>query len=364
MENSKVVLAAGGTGGHLFPALALAKELSIHGEDVWLLTDKRGHQFLKEANLSNLLIPVGRFDGSLFHKIKGLWGLLQGIIASFHHLRRLKPSVVVGFGGHTSLPPLIAATVLRIPTVIHQADAYLGRTNRLLAPFVTSIATSFPHVEKIPSSCTKKVAFTGLPLRPEIKSADYDPPKDKGPVHLLITGGSQGARVFGEIIPQAIQLLDPTLQKRLHITQQCRPESLEHTQTLYEATQATVELAPFLDKMGERYKKAHFIISRAGASSVCEAALVGRPILFVPYPYAMDDHQTYNAQQAVDAEGAWVRQEKDLTPQKLATLLSELINSPWQLQRAAVNIRSIVTPDAAQRLSTLIAHLTAQKEKI
>ena len=356
-----VVLAAGGTGGHLFPAQALAKELVAQGRDVKLLTDKRGEQF-NDASLPTIVIPVGRLDGSLSVKIKGVGGLIHGIIVSLHHLRRLKPQVVVGFGGHTSFPPLVAAALLRIPTLIHQADAYLGRANRLLVPFMTGIATSFPHVEKIPTSCHSKITLTGLPLRPDIKPADYMPIEDKGPIYLLITGGSQGARVFSEIVPKAIHLLEPHLQSRLHITQQCRPESLQQTQMLYKTTSATVELSPFLDNMGERYKKAHLIISRAGASSVSEAALVGRPAILVPYPYATDDHQSYNARQAVEVEGGWMIQEKDLTPEALAALLSDLINSPWQLQRAAVNMRSIITPDASRRLADLVTHLTAQKD--
>lgn len=358
MDSSKpcIVLAAGGTGGHLFPAHALAEELLSQGFTVHLLTDQRGAQF-NTGSLSTLLIPVGRIEGSLGAKIKGVAGILRGVTASLLHLRQLKPNLVVGFGGHTSFPPLLAAALLRIPTLIHQADAYLGRTNRLLVPFMTGIATSFPKVEKIPLSCLHKVTCTGLPLRPEIQPAAYRPIEGTGPIHLLVTGGSQGARVFGEILPQAIHLLDPDFQKRLHITQQCRSEFLQATQERYAQTLATVTLSPFLEKMGTLYAKAHLILSRAGASSVSEAARVGRPAIFVPYPYAMDDHQSYNAQQAVEAKGAWMIQERDLTPKGLALLLSELVKFPWQLEQAAVNIGSVVIPDAPQRLAALVTHL-------
>jgi len=349
-----IVLAAGGTGGHLFPAQALAKELLSQGKEVILLTDGRGGTFQDKA-LKTLILPMGSFQGSWRAKVKGMGRMLQGIFVSFHHLHCLKPSVVVGFGGYGSFPPLVAAILLRIPIVIHQADAYLGRVNRLLAPFARVIATSFPHVEKIPRHA--KVTLTGLPLRPEIQPADYQSVKTKGPIYLLVTGGSQGARVFGEIVPKAIQLLDPALQKRLHITQQCRPESLPQTQTLYAVTEASVVLSPFLENMGDHYRKAQLIISRAGASSVSEAAFVGRPAIFIPYPHAMDDHQSYNAREAVGSEGGWLIQERDLTAQGLATLLSDLINSPWKLERAAGNIRSIITPDASERLARAVCML-------
>lgn len=348
-----VVLAAGGTGGHVFPAEALAQELAAQGVDVVLFTDGRGQSH--SANVHNIIeIPAAQLQGSLAQKLKGGIELLQGIKVAYSHLRRLKPYAVVGFGGYASFPTLIAGVILRLPLFLHQADAYLGRANRRLAPFARRLATSFPHVENIPSACQKRVSFTGLPLRSEIKPSPYISSENSSPFHLLVTGGSQGARVFGEIIPQAVSFLDPTLQKRLHIHQQCRAESLEFTKALYDKTKAKVELLPFLEQMGERYKKAHLIISRAGASSVGEAALVGRPAIFVPYPYAMDDHQYYNAQQAVSVKGGWMLREKDFTSESLATFLSNLIISPWKLSQAAANIRKLAVPNAALRLANLV----------
>lgn len=348
-----IVLATGGTGGHVFPAQALAHQLASQGYKVFIFSDGRGHQFT-DSSFSMVKIPASQLQGSIGKKLRGGLKLMTGMGAALYHLRRIKPHCVVGFGGYASFPTMMAAGTLRIPTIVHQADAYFGRTNRVLAPFITRIATSFPHVENIPESCKEKVSFTGLPLRSEIQPAPYVPSLDNDPFHLVVTGGSQGAKIFGELIPHAVALLEPALQARLYITQQCRAESLESTKALYARTQAHVELAPFLDHMGERYKKAHLIISRAGASSVLEAALVGRPAIFIPYPYAMDNHQFYNAQQAVTVEGGWLIEEKDLNSKTLSTFLFEIITSHWKLIQAAANIRTIAIPDAHQRLANLV----------
>ncbi|HUX80232.1 MAG TPA: undecaprenyldiphospho-muramoylpentapeptide beta-N-acetylglucosaminyltransferase [Alphaproteobacteria bacterium] len=359
----RIVLAAGGTGGHVFPAQALGRELAAQGHEVYIFSDGRGHQF-NNASFLRVNIPASQFNGSVGQKLKGTVKLIGGTGAALYHLRRLKPHVVIGFGGYASVPTMIAAIALRVPTIIHQADAYFGRANRFLAPFVTRIATSFPHVENIPKPYQNKVSFTGLPLRPDIKPSPYDLSEENEPFHLLVTGGSQGARVFGEVIPKAVSLLDPVLQKRLRICQQCRAEYLETVEDLYEQTEAHVQLSPFLDLMGERYKKAHLVISRAGASSVLEVALVGRPSLFIPYPYAMDDHQFYNAQQAVDAKGSWLMREKEFTSNGLAIYLSELMTSPWKLKQAGANIQTIAVGDASLRLAHLVKLIVAQERKI
>jgi len=355
--NKRIVLATGGTGGHVFPAQAVAHDLATQGYKVFIFSDGRGHQF-QDPSIITVKIEASQLQGSISKKLQGSLKLIKGIGSALYHLRHLKPQGVVGFGGYASLPTIMASEMLRLPTIIHQADAYFGRTNRILAPFATRIATSFPHVENIPASCKGKVSFTGLPVRSDIQPSSYIPSIENDPFHLLVTGGSQGAKVFGEIIPQAVHLLDPSIQKRLYITQQCRVESLGLTQALYKQTQAHVELSPFLDQMGERYKKAHFIIARAGASSIIETALVGRPALFIPYPHAMDNHQFYNAQQVINVEGGWLMQEKELTSQRLASFLLEMITSHWKLMQAAANIRTIVVPDASIRLANLVRLMT------
>lgn len=349
----RVVLAAGGTGGHVFPSRVLAYELSKEGYNVFLFSDDRGHRF-NDASFLRVHIPACQLRGSLKQQLKGGIELITGIGVALYHLRRLKPHAVIGFGGYASFPTLIAAVILRLPTLIHQADAYFGRVNRFLAPFAKRIAISFPHVENIPKRYQQKVCFTGLPVRPEIKPEPYRVPEENGPFHMLVTGGSQGAKVFGEIIPQAIALLDPALQKRLHIHQQCREESLEMTRSLYKQTKAHIELSPFLKQMGEQYKRAHLVISRAGASSVVEVALVGRPALFIPYPYAAEDHQSYNAREVLAVEGGWMMQEKEFTAQALAAFLSNLMISPRKLTQAAANIRDIAIPEASLRLANLV----------
>lgn len=355
MKDSKkcIVLAAGGTGGHVFPAHALAEELLSHKTAVFLFTDGRGASF-KDISVKMLRIPASHIQGNLLEKGRGALLTLIGIVLALYHLLRIKPAAVVGFGGYASFPTIIAACLLRIPTFIHQADAYFGRANRLLAPFVTGIATSFPYVENIPESLQKKVTFTGLPVRSDIKLSPYATPDEDAPFHLLVTGGSQGARIFGEVIPQAVLLLPESIQKRLHIAQQCRPEFLADVRSCYEKTKAKVELTPFLDQMGKRYKKAHLIIERAGASSVMETAFAGRPALFIPYPYAMDDHQFYNAQQVISCHGGWMMREETFTPAALANFLSDLITFPWKLRDAAVNIQNIIIPDASSKLAHLV----------
>lgn len=373
----RVVLSSGGTGGHVFPSQALAKELTSQGIDVFLFTDERGKRHAEKQIRDDsrrddrgrvavtpeiIKIPAGHLRGGIKEKLKGAFKLVKGVGTALYHLRRLRPDVVVGFGGYASFPTVLAATLLRLPIIIHQADAYFGRTNRLLSPFVTCIATSFSDVENIPRACQKKVSFTGLPIRDEIQASPYISSEADAPFYLLVTGGSQGARIFGDILPQAVNLLKPSLQRRLYISQQCREESLKTTASLYAKTQAHVELSPFLDQMGERYKKAHLVISRAGASSVVEAALAGRPAIFVPYPYAMDDHQFYNAQQAMRRGGGWIMREKDFTFNTLSNFLSDVLTSPWKLKDASVNIRGISIPDAPSRLAHLVNQLISQKE--
>ena len=349
----RVVLATGGTGGHVFPTQALASALVEQGYHVFIFSDDRGHRF-NESSFFIVKIPASQLKGSMDQKLKGGLEVIKGLGLALYHLRRLKPRVVVGFGGYASLPTMMGAAALRLPTIIHQADAYFGRANRLLAPFIMRIATSFPSVKNIPTSCQHKVSFTGLPVRSDIQPAPYVSSENNAPFHILVTGGSQGAKIFGEVIPQAVALLDPTLQKRLYISQQCRKEFIELTRALYSRTQAHVELAPFLDHMGERYKKAQLVISRAGASSVVEVATVGRPALFIPYPHAMDDHQVYNAQEAINLEGGWMMKEKDFNFNILATYLAELMTSPWKLMSAAVNIHSLAVSDASLRLAHLV----------
>ncbi|MBL8676276.1 MAG: undecaprenyldiphospho-muramoylpentapeptide beta-N-acetylglucosaminyltransferase [Alphaproteobacteria bacterium] len=352
-----IVLTTGGTGGHVFPAQALAQELNVQGYKVFFFTDARGHQF-KLPNVSLVKISASQLSGPLHKKMQGGVKLIVGTFAALYQLKRIKPAAVVGFGGYASFPTMMAAIALGIPTIVHQADAFFGRANHFLASLVTRIATSFPYVENIPKSCRHKVMYTGLPVRPEIKHELYILPKENETFQILITGGSQGAKIFGEVLPQAISLLKPSLQRRLCIHQQGRPEYLGLINALYQKTRAQVVLSRFFQSMGEEYKKAHLVISRAGASSVTEAAVVGRPALFVPYPYAMDDHQFYNAQQAVNVQGGWLMREKEFTPESVALYISSLMASPKKLEDAALNARKLAAPDAALRLAHLVKMIT------
>ncbi len=354
----RIVLAAGGTGGHVFPAQALAHELVAQNYDVIVFTDDRGESF-SGAGITIVRVPASSLSGTTMDKLKGCISILAGYGVALRHLIKIKPKAVVGFGGYASFPTMLAAATLRCPTIVHQADAFFGRTNRFLSRWITKIATSFPHVENVPRSLQKKVVFTGLPIRSGIKPKVYKVSKKNDPFNLLVTGGSQGARVFSEIIPQAVQSLPPELQERLTIIQQCRPEFLEKTKQKFARTKAHVQLTPFIKNMGEAYKNANFIISRSGASSVTEASVVGRPALFIPYPFAMDDHQFYNAKQAADVKGGWVMRERDFTSSKLAKLLEELMTEPERLNEAAENIQSIAIHDAALRLAHVVKLIAA-----
>lgn len=357
-SENRVVLATGGTGGHIFPAQALAHELEAQNYKVIIFTDNRGEAFSR-TKLPLVKIRSSSLSGGLLAKVAGCFSILMGYVMALYYLSRIKPKVVVGFGGYASFPTMLAAATLRYPTMIHQADAFFGRTNRFLARWITKICTSFPYVENVPRILQKKVVLTGLPIRSGIQTQSYPISKNDEPFHLLVTGGSQGARVFSEIVPRAIQKLPQELQRRLCITQQCRQEFLEKTKQLYQKTKAKVQLTPFIKNMGEEYQMANLIISRSGASSVTEASIVGRPALFVPYPFAMDDHQFYNAQQVVNAKGGWLIRERDFTSAKLAEMLDDLMRNSQKLEEAAANIRSVASQDATLRLAHVVRLIAA-----
>jgi len=342
-----IVLAAGGTGGHVFPAQALGNSLVSRGYSVTLLTDSRGSAFGRD--IQTVCLPLRPTYGAPWKKIVGMLSLFPSFLVALYKLRQLKPQVVVGFGGYVSAPTVAASLLLGIPVVLHQADALLGRVNRWLAPYATLLASSFPEMFGVQPEWKRKVIHVGLPLRSEIQEYPYEIPGDV--LRLLVTGGSQGAKVFGDIIPGGISLLSPEEQSRIHIVQQCRAEYRDEVSAAFKKTKAHVELLPFISDMGNQYKKAHLVISRAGASSVMEAALVGRPAIFVPYPFAMDDHQTFNAIEAEKTGGAWVFKQKALTCEIFATLLGEVLNSPWKLQAASANIRKISVPHGADRFA-------------
>jgi UDP-N-acetylglucosamine--N-acetylmuramyl-(pentapeptide) pyrophosphoryl-undecaprenol N-acetylglucosamine transferase len=370
-----IVLAAGGTGGHVFPAAALARTLTRRGRTVIFVTDRRGKEFGEGfPDIPVHRIRAGRFEGGLVAKLAGLAGLALGVAHAAWTLRRISPAAIVGFGGHPSLAPVLGAACLGVPVLIHEQNAVLGRVNRLVVRLgkwvsLRRVASSFAECAGTERLDKSRIVQTGNPVRPAIGALaglPYPVLDTEGRFELLILGGSQGARVFSDIVPAALALLPPDLTRRLRISQQARPEDLARLDEAYAelrlASGIEVELASFFGDVAERLARAHLVIARAGASTVAELAVSGRPAILVPYPYAMDDHQTANARALAATGGAWVIPQPDFTPENLATLLRELAIAPERLAAAAAVMRSAGRPDAAELLADLVLATVAEAE--
>lgn len=353
-----VVIAAGGTGGHIFPAQSLAEALALRGRRVVLMTDDRGQNYAQAFPQAEIVtVPSATFAGrGLVGKGLAVLRLARGALLAWLALGRIRPAVVVGFGGYPALPTMFAAVRRGVPTVIHEQNAVLGRVNRWLAPGVTRIASSFPRLSHVDELIRARVVVTGNPVRPAVVNAKlpYERPVADGPVRLLVFGGSQGARILTTLVPEAISLMSPRLQQRLRVVQQCRPEDIASARQRYAELGIEATLAPFFTTMGALMAEAHLIISRAGASTVSEVCVAGRPSILIPYPFAMDDHQTANARQVEAEGGAWAFPEKSLTPQMLAAKLTDLVENPVLLETAALKALSLGGGDAAGRLADLV----------
>jgi len=352
-----IVLCAGGTGGHLFPAQALAAELARRGRTIVVMTDARGKNYNAAfPGASIQTVPSATFAGAL-SLLTAPFSIAAGILVGLVKLLRLKPAAVIGFGGYPSLPVMIAAGLGGFPTAIHEQNAVLGRVNRLVAGFVRVIAASFPLVRFAPKD-QARVVFTGNPVRPEavaLAGASYEAPSGEGTIHLLIFGGSQGARALSELVPAAIAKLPQALRARLSIVQQCRPEDIEMVRAAYAG--ANAELAGFFSDLPQRIARAHLVIARSGASTVSELAVIGRPAILIPYPFATDDHQTANAEVLTKAGAAWTIQQRDLTADKLAAILEQAFADPSELAKRAAAAHALGKLNAAERLADLVDSL-------
>jgi UDP-N-acetylglucosamine--N-acetylmuramyl-(pentapeptide) pyrophosphoryl-undecaprenol N-acetylglucosamine transferase len=354
-----IVLAAGGTGGHMFPAQALARELLARGQRVALITDRRGGGFGPDlAEVETFQIAAAAITGGdLWRKFRGGLDLAHGYLQARGLLKRLKADVVVGFGGYASLPTVMAAAHLHLPVVLHEQNAVVGRANRMVAGKARSIATSFDEVQGISEADLQKVVVTGNPVRPAIAQLGGRPyalPGEKTRLKLLVVGGSQGARVFNNLVPEAITLLDDRLRSRLDLVQQVRGSDLEDMQETYRRVGVRATLKPFFDDIPDRLKQAHLVISRSGASTVAELAAAGRPAIMVPYPFAADDHQTGNAQALANAGGGWLMPQSALTAEALAERLASLFHNPAALARAARCASEFARRDAAVMLADMV----------
>lgn len=302
------VLAAGGTGGHLIPAFALAQELDRRGHHVALITDERGAAIPGKPDfLTAHVIPAGRFGKNPLRWLGGIKAVLEGRAMAHRLFDSFAPSAVVGFGGYPALPAMLAAGGSGIPTVIHEQNAVLGRVNRLLAGRVDAIATAYLEVERLKHKHTDKVHVVGNPVRPEVlalRDEDYPPFTEDGLLKVLVTGGSQGARVLSEVVPDGLAMLPPALRQRLQVTQQCRAEDLERVRERYRTHDIPAELGTYFEDMEVRLAECHLFIGRAGASTIAELTAVGRPAILIPLPIATDDHQAANTREMVKAGGA------------------------------------------------------------
>jgi UDP-N-acetylglucosamine--N-acetylmuramyl-(pentapeptide) pyrophosphoryl-undecaprenol N-acetylglucosamine transferase len=359
-DNFLILLAAGGTGGHLFPAEALGVELMKRGLRVRLATDARALRYSGLFSRDTIdVVPseTVRSRNPLSLARTG-FTLAAGMATAIHLLRKLKPAAVVGFGGYPTLPPLIAAKLLGIPSVIHDANAVLGRANRFLSSRVNAIATSLPGVLDRDPQLASKTTVVGMPMRPAIVAAaavKYATPEADGPLRLLVTGGSQGARVMADIVPPAIEKLDPSLWSRLLVTQQVRDEDMTRVRAVYDRLKIKAELAPFFTDLPARLASSHLVVSRSGAGTVAELGAIGRPSILVPLPGSIDQDQFANAGVLAQAGGALRIPQGDFTPDRLAAELSALAAEPGRLIAMAAGARTVGRLDAAERLADLVA---------
>lgn len=355
------VLAAGGTGGHMIPAFALAAELHARGHHIALMTDERGAAIPGKPDfLTTHVIPAGRFGRNPLGWIGGTRAVLQGRSMALRLFEAFQPTAVVGFGGYPALPALLASTAAGIPSMIHEQNAVLGRVNRLLAGRVDGIATSYPAVAKLKAKYARKVHLTGNPVRPDVlalRASDFPAFTEEGLLRVLVTGGSQGARVLSEVVPDGLAMLPPALRQRLQITQQCRPEDLDAVRARYGAHDIPAELGTYFEDMHERLAGAHLFIGRAGASTIAELTAVGRPAILVPLPIATDDHQAANTHEMVKAGGARMIRQDAFQPKELAKQIQAMAMNPASLANAAHCAFNCGRPDAAKDLADLVTSM-------
>jgi UDP-N-acetylglucosamine--N-acetylmuramyl-(pentapeptide) pyrophosphoryl-undecaprenol N-acetylglucosamine transferase len=362
MKNTKkIIITAGGTGGHVFPAEALAQELLENKEyELFLITDKKGKRYKGAlGQIKNFSIQSGPFaGGSVFGKIKTLAKMAIGLIQAYFIMKKIKADIVVGFGGYASLPAGVCAIFTKTPLVLHEQNAVLGKANRMLASKAIAIATSFKDTKLTPKNT--KTTETGMPVRPKIKEL-YDKEVsfyDKNePINIFIFGGSQGARVLSTKLPEVFAKLSKDLKERLNITQQCRKEDIENVKSFYEEQNIKANLKTFFDDIPEILGKSHLVISRSGASSVAEILTSKRPSILFPYPYAADKHQDANAAAVDDGGAGWLVFQNTIDVEKLSKRLSNLLNNPDTLKRASDCAKNIANPNASKNLAKLVKEL-------
>jgi UDP-N-acetylglucosamine--N-acetylmuramyl-(pentapeptide) pyrophosphoryl-undecaprenol N-acetylglucosamine transferase len=361
------VLAAGGTGGHMVPAHALAAELMARGHGVALITDARGARIPGLfQGIETHLLPAGRLSGGPIGWLKAWRNIRAGRAMARTIYGKARPDAVIGFGGYPALPAVLAAFKAGIPAAVHEQNAVLGRVNRLLARKVAAIATSYPDVQRLPARYAAKVTLVGNPVRAEVAALRDEPfpvLDADGVFRVLVTGGSQGASVLSEVVPDGLGMLPVALRRRLQVTQQCRPEDIDAVRAKYAELGIPADLATYLPDLPERLAWSHLVIARAGASTIAELTEAGRPAILVPLPGATDDHQSVNVREMVAAGAARSIAQARFTPVELAKQMQKLALEPGALENAARRARGCGRPDAVRDLADLVEQLAGGTEK-
>ena len=343
-----ICLAAGGTGGHVFPALAVAERLRAEGHTTLLFTDGRGARMINGVP-QTIIAAASPFQQGLLRRLRALLLLSGGAVKSLLQLVMRRPAAMIGFGGYPSFPPLLTAALLRIPTMVHEQNAYLGRANKMLAGRAGHLALSWQQTANLPQDIN---CFTGgMPVRQAFFNIKPNSIAPDAPLQLTVLGGSLGAGIFADLLPEAIAALPGGIRSRLRLTQQCRPEQLDNLRTAYWELRVSATVEPFFDDMPDILANSHLVISRAGASSVAELAAAGRASILVPLPSAMDDHQTANAHQLANIGGGLCRAEAELDAASLAADIITLFGDGEQLAQMGHNARKLAMPDAAKAIA-------------
>ncbi|MGH6800620.1 MAG: undecaprenyldiphospho-muramoylpentapeptide beta-N-acetylglucosaminyltransferase [Methylocella sp.] len=362
-----VVVAAGGTGGHLFPAAALSHALAARGMEVHLVTDERAAKYGGDfpADAIHKVTAASPSSGALFSRAGAIFTLIRGTFSAYGLIKCIKPRAVVGFGGYPAVPPVLAATQLRVPTLLHEGNAVIGRANRFLASRVDAIAQGFEVLGGLPGTLAAKTHLTGNPVRPMVIEAARMafPDCSGGQLRILVTGGSQGAAIFSDIVPAAIELMPKAARQKVVIVQQARAEDEERARDAYQRLGVDAEVRSFFSDLPARIAQAHLVIARAGASTVSELAVIGRPAILVPLPHALDQDQAANAKQFAAAGAAIVVAQSAFSPQWLATALVEAQGDVASLAHRAGAAKRVGIPDAAKRLADLVQSLMTGKDQ-
>ena len=363
LNHNMTTLIAGGTGGHMFPGVSLACSLTSLGHPVIFVSDNRGASLSRDTlglppEIERYAISAGRFGGGIFPSVRGARALIKGLNESRKLVRRLNPVLAIGFGGYPTIPPILAAGMSGIPTIIHEQNAVLGRANRRLASGAKAFALSFEQTSKLNKTGAARSRVVGNPIREEIAALATRPYRTPNSIfHLLILGGSLGAKVFSEIVPAAFLSMSPVLRSKFQVSQQCRREDLDQVRLAYENMEMSVELDTFFEDIPQRIANSHMVICRSGASTVAELTAAGRPALYVPYPDAADNHQMSNARAVEKGGGGWVCPQNEFTPGALAGWLETALEEPSTLKKVAEAARSLGNPKATELLTDMVTGL-------